>query len=76
LPTCAPIDCFGTWPTRATPLSNSADAVTFGNLAVKMHGEFRRLALAVKDYRAPAVNRLVVVAEDDEQPAEKKKGPA
>jgi hypothetical protein len=36
----------GTWSTRATRLSNSVDAVAFGNLTVKVFGEFPRLGLA------------------------------
>ena len=60
--------CAGNWSTCTATARTTADAVAFGNLATKMYGEFRRLALAVKEYRAPAANKLVLVAAEDEQP--------
>ena len=49
------------WETAMT----AADAVAFGNLAVKMYGEFRRLSLAVKEYRAPDANKVSSTTEDE-----------
>ena len=49
--------CAGNWTVRAANSKNTADAVAFGNLAIKMYGEFRRLSLALKDYRAPLASQ-------------------
>ena len=57
--------CAGNWSMRAATSKNTADAVAFGNLAVKMYGEFRRMSLAVKEYRAPVANKLGSTAEDE-----------
>ncbi len=50
--------CAGNWSTRTATARTTDDAVAFGNLATKMFGEFRRLALAIKDYRMPAASQL------------------
>ncbi len=49
---------------RVRRLTESADAFASGNLEVKMFSEFRRLALAVKEYRLPAADKLVTAAEE------------
>jgi hypothetical protein len=49
--------CAGNWTVRAANSKHTADAVAFGNLAIKMYGEFRRLSLALKDYRAPSAGQ-------------------
>jgi hypothetical protein len=47
--TGAPIPYTGPWSTQAKRFSNSTNVIAFENLAVKVFGDFRRLALAVKD---------------------------
>ena len=38
-----------------------AQKIDFGNLAARLIGEFRRLSLAVKEYRLPGAGRPAVV---------------
>ena len=42
-----------------------AQSSDFGNWAVKLFGEFRRLPLAAKEYRSAAAGKLAAVAAED-----------